>query len=520
MLLITLSLINLAAGAEVSIAPGDSIQAAMNEAEPGDVISIAAGTYEEDLSTEQDGAESMPITLRREGDGEVIITAPGEVLQVDHAHWVFDGLIFDGQYGSADTLDVNDDAHSLLIQNVEVRRSGRDCIDMGAPSGVHILDSTVHHCLHYDTEDEQRVDAHGITGGSVTDLIIESTDIHTFSGDAVQFDPGREAPGWNNIHIKNSRFWLEPLEEAANGFEAGQVPGENAVDTKTVADGERAEMTIEDSEFWGFRNGIDFSNQAALLFKENVNVTVRRTQIYDSEIALRLRGPSETQPAGALVRIESSVIHSVDVGVRYEDNIEGLKLYHLTFGQDIDEPILQVTAPDSTIDARNNLFFDGTLPAIVDPAAGNLVVSAGDFVSAEDHDYHLTFSSPAIDAGDTIEGVDTDADGEARVVGDAPDLGAYEFGHAEDTGLEDTGAGTDDTGTEDTGIESPDDSPDVTDDTGTNTSDSPPSGVGAAGITGEQGGCGCTYSGDAKNRPILLFVMACFVLLKRRKRTA
>ena len=124
MLLITLSLINVAAGAEVSIAPGDSIQAAMNEAEPGDVISIAAGTYEEDLSTEQDGAESMPITLRREGDGEVIITAPGEVLQVDHAHWVFDGLIFDGQYGSADTLDVNDDAHSLLIQNVEVRRSG------------------------------------------------------------------------------------------------------------------------------------------------------------------------------------------------------------------------------------------------------------------------------------------------------------------------------------------------------------------------------------------------------------
>ncbi len=67
---------------------------------------------------------------------------------------------------------------------------------------------------------------------------------------------------------------------------------------------------------------MDFSNQAALLLKENVDVTVSRTLIRDSEIGLRVRGP--TARPGAHVSVDNCVIYDVSVGVRYEDNVESL----------------------------------------------------------------------------------------------------------------------------------------------------------------------------------------------------
>jgi hypothetical protein len=506
--------------AEISVSPGASIQAAINEAIPGDIIVIAAGTYEEDLSTESDGTSTSPITLR--GEGEVVITAPGEVLAVDHGYWIVEDIIFDGQYGSADTLDIDDDATDLALRRVEVRRSGRDCIDMGAPDGVSIMDSQIHHCLHYDSDDEERVDAHGITGGAVTNLVIEGTDIHTFSGDAVQIDPGRTAPGWTNIVIRDCRFWLAPLEEDTNGFLAGQVPGENAIDTKTMTDGTRAVLTIEDSSFWGFRDGIDFSNQAALLFKENVDVTVRRTRIFDSEIGVRVRGPTDTRPLGAHVRVESSLLYGLEVGIRYEDDIEQLDLYHLTFGEGIDAHLVGASAEAAMLDIRNSLFFGSELPTEATAHTSNATAEYSDFEDAVHHDYHLSPDSDAIDAGEPIDGVDADLDQDVRVEGDAPDLGAFESGHVADTGdTEDTGS-TPDTGEtddpddpDDPDGDGPDDSA-PSDDTGLDTDDLP-YGIGAADVVGEKGGCGCSSKTFHLRGLSMTLLLAANVLFRRRR---
>jgi len=517
MLLLLLALS--AEAAELHVDVGESIQAAMNDAEPGDRIVISAGSYTEDLSTEADGTEEAPIVVEGDGLGAVIITSPGEVLQVDHAHWSFEDLIFDGQFGTADVLDINDDAHNLTLSGIEVRHSGRDCIDMGAPSSVTIIDSTIHHCLHYDTGDESRQDAHGIVAGAVRDLQIIDTDIHTFSGDGLQLDPDREAPGWDNVLVRGSRIWLEPLSEDTNGFLAGQVPGENAVDTKTMSGGERANLTIEDTEVWGFRNGVDFSNQAALLFKENVYAMIRRTHIHSSEIGLRVRGPSDARPEGAQVQVVSSLIHDVDVAVRYEDNVDKLQLWHITFGAGIDQIFRAVESDLTEPSILNSLFVSDALPAQVSDSETNAIATAEDFLDMEGDDYHLVDDATGIDQGTPITGVTRDMDGNDRTLGAAPDLGAYEWGQDDDTGGFDTGMS--DTGTPNDGQDEDNDEDDVedeSDDTGATSAEPPPGGIGAADAVGETGGCGCTTQ-PVRMPVAVLVLMFGSVWLRRRHRS-
>jgi parallel beta-helix repeat protein len=74
----------------------------------------------------------------------------------------------------------------------------------------------------------------------------------------------------------------------------------------------------------------------------------------------------------------------------------------------------------TTMDSRNN----------IGPAtSGNLAFNSGYFVNAAAHDYHLVAGSAPINAGvDLTAVVAVDKDGNNRLIGSAPDDGAYEFG--------------------------------------------------------------------------------------------
>jgi hypothetical protein len=62
------------------------------------------------------------------------------------------------------------------------------------------------------------------------------------------------------------------------------------------------------------------------------------------------------------------------------------------------------------------------------PACGSLVTAPYGWASPAVSDFHLTFGSPAINAGSAVYASALDRDGKARV--GAPDAGAYEFGEA------------------------------------------------------------------------------------------
>lgn len=403
------------AGTGSSASPFGRVQDALNVAQPGDLITVRPGTYSEAIVTVRGGTAQAPITLRaRDGRGSSIITAAGRVFTVSHPYVTVEGLVLDGQFGANDVVRVGSGATRFTLRDAEVRNTTLDAVDLGAPEDVLIEGSLIHHALNAAGG---RTDAHGIVAGAARRLTIRNTEVHTFSGDAFQIDPGRAAPGWSDVLIEGCRFWLRPLPEPVNGFAAGVVPGENAVDTKVGASLPRGSITIRNSEFYGFRGGL-IGNMAALNIKENVDAVIDRVTIHSSEIAFRLRAPAN-------VRVQNAVVHSVSVAVRYEDNIQGLRVWNSTFGVDVIRAFQSASSGNSVLDVRNLALLGTGLPAEAS-GSSNLALPASAFVDAAAHDYRLSAGATAIDRGVPIPEVSTDRSGTSRPQGPAYDVGAYE----------------------------------------------------------------------------------------------
>jgi hypothetical protein len=396
-------------------APFGRIQDAVNAAQPGDNVLIGPGTYGERIATVRGGTSTMPVTLRAvNARGSAVITSSGRVLTVAHPYIVVDSLVLDGQFGLDDAVRVTSAATKFILRNSEVRRTSRDAVDMAAPSDVLIENSLIHDALNAANG---RTDAHGVVAGAAQRLTIRNTEIHTFSGDAIQIDPGRAAPGWTDLLVDGCRLWLQPLPAAVNGFAAGVVPGENALDTKADASLPRARLTVRNTEMYGFRNGL-ISNMAALNIKENVDAVVDGVTAHSSEIAFRLRGP-------AIVRVQNAVVRDVAYGVRYEDNIQGLRVWNSTFGARVGRAFVSASSSGSGLDVRNVAILGTTLPPEAS-GGSNLALPASAFVDVVTHNYQLPATSPANDRGVTIQDVATDRQGTKRPQGTAYDVGAYE----------------------------------------------------------------------------------------------
>ena len=423
-----------AAAKEWFVAPGKSgtgtqqvpfgeIEAALLAAQPGDTVVVRAGTYREAVRTVRDGSDDAPITIRAErGHGSVVVTTQGTVLHVDHSFVVVDGLVIDGRYAPRAAVKVSNGVQSFVMRHVEVRRSSRDCITIGSAVDVLIEDSLIHHCLN---PAEGRTDAHGIVASAVRGLTVRNTEIHTFSGDAIQLNRQHtpDAPAWNDVLIEGCRLWLEPLPREENGFAAGVVPGENAVDTKVTPGSPRARITIRDTQAWGFGGGL-IQKQAAFNLKEDIDATLDRVTVWDSEIAFRTRG-SRTGPNGAWVRIQNAVVYDVQVGVRYEDDIAHLRVWNTTFGLGVGRAFQEASSKQRRLDVRNVAILGAALP----PEAANtsnLALRPEAFVNPSAHDYRLTATSPAVDVGTAIPDVATDRLGVSRPRGLGYDVGAYE----------------------------------------------------------------------------------------------
>lgn len=406
-------------GSGTSASPFGQVQDALNVAQPGDLINLAAGVYAGTITTVRHGTSGAPITLRAAGaPRSAMITSLRRVLTVSHSFFKVDGLILDGQYGLDDAVRVGNSGHSFHLRNTEVRRSTKDLIDIGAANGVLIDHCLIHHALNAAGG---RTDAHGIVAGPVQDLTIRDTEIHTFSGDGVQVDAGRSAPGWNRVTIERARIWLAPLPSPENGFPAGAVPGENAVDTKASPSYPRATIVIRDTVASGFRESAPM-NWAAFNLKEHIDATVERVTVSDSEIAFRLRG---AVTGGAWVNIKNAVVYNVLTAFRYEDNIDNLRIWNSTIGRGVTRVFQAASSVSTGLEVLNVLVL-GALPAEAN-GPSNLAVSVDAFANAIAHDYAPSPGAPQIDSGVTIAGVTTDRLGVQRPQGVAYDVGAHEW---------------------------------------------------------------------------------------------
>lgn len=402
--------------------PFGAIQSGLDAAQPGDTVTVRPGGYAESLVTIRSGRADRRITLRSaEGRSSVLVSTRGTVLSVRHAYITVDGLTFDAQYAEADAVNVRSAGHFLVLRNTEVRRTTRDAVDIGAPEGVLIEDSLIHHALNAAGG---RTDAHGVVAGAVKRLTVRGTEIHTFSGDAIQVDPGRSTPGWSDVVIEGCRLWLQPLPTPENGFAAGVVPGENALDTKADASLPRARIVIRDTVAYGFQGGL-LANMAAFNLKENIDATVDGVTIHNSEIGFRVRGSGSTR-AAAWVTVKNAVVHDTLTAVRYENTIEAFRVWNSTVGQGVGRAFRPASAGGNAPEVRNTLFVAPSLPAEASHSS-NQTAGAESFVSPSTHNYALLGTARAVNAGIPLSEVTTDRQGVARPLGAAWDVGAFEF---------------------------------------------------------------------------------------------
>jgi hypothetical protein len=402
-------------GSGTAAAPFGRIQDAIAVAQPGDTVVVGPGTFNQAIQSVRAGTAQARIGIRaRNGRGSTIITSAGRVLTVGHAYIVIDSLVLDGQFGLDDLVRVGSAATGFTLRNSEVRRTTRDAIDLGAADDVLIDGSLIHHALNAAGG---RTDAHGIVAGAARRLTIRNTEIHTFSGDAFQIDPGRALRGWDDVLIEGCRFWLRPLPSPVNGFAAGVTPGENAVDTKVNSSAPRASLIIRNTEAYGFGKGL-IGNMAAFNIKETVDAVIDGVTVHSSEIAFRLRAPAN-------VRVQNAVVHTVGTAVRYEDNIQGLRVWNSTFGGGIAALFDEASSSASVLDVQNLAILASTRPPEAS-AGSNLLLNSAAFVDAGRHNYHLSPTSPANDRGVVLSSVTNDREGTKRPQGTGYDVGAYE----------------------------------------------------------------------------------------------
>jgi hypothetical protein len=396
--------------------PFKSIQHALNTAVAGERIIIREGTYPESLIFPNAGTALDRITMKPYPGEEVKIKVQGKVIDVDNPYITINGFIIDGDWGTEDIIRVGDNGNNLILKKVEVMNTLRDCIDMASPENVLVENSKIHDCIN--VQDGNREDAHALVTYGVKNLVINNSELYYVSGDTLQF----QYDGWDNIIVENTVLWNGKLPTSRGGAPAGVDPGENAVDTKyEIADG-RGKLFLKNITAYGWKSDY-ISNAAAFNIKHNVEVVFDGVTTYDNEIAFRLRGPGDR--GGAHVTIMNTIIYNSDKAVRYEDNIENLKIYNSIFGKNIDEEFESVGGHGSGFEVKNNLFLD-TLPTDASDSS-NLVVEESDFIDINSNNYHYKNNSLAIDAGIEISDVLIDRDGLSRSMDNVYDVGAYEF---------------------------------------------------------------------------------------------
>jgi hypothetical protein len=152
-------------------------------------------------------------------------------------------------------------------------------------------------------------------------------------------------------------------------------------------------------------------------------------------------------PTGAGVRnndshptfLNSTIVYNIGSGISSRNGSEATLLNTLVWGN-TEGSIVGASAGLSKVDYSNiDGDFDGEGNLNVDPVFVSVAGADGDLATLDDNDYHLTSGSPLVNAGiNDLALPTTDLDGKPRIVDHTVDMGAYEFDNACEVG-----AGTD-----------------------------------------------------------------------------
>jgi hypothetical protein len=296
-----------------------------------------------------------------------------QTLRIDQPG-VYENILVDGEWIDQDLVRIT--ADNVVLRNVTIRYGRRDALEVYARN-VLVENCHIHHVIAGTYRAEKNLDAHGITGRPLN-LTIRNTEISHVSGDAIQFDPSRKSDpyAWDNVLVEHCFLWTGPLDRDYAGYKRGEIPGENAFDSKTPLGGQRARITFRNTLMKGWGHGA-IGNGAALNLKENIQAVVDACVFIDNDIAFRCRGPGASRD-GAWVTARNCTVYRTSRVVRLESGVENVKFFHLALGEGIGREYDRAPGAGAGFEAY------GTRPAPPLPTEPFVAVPVGRILPAGD----------------------------------------------------------------------------------------------------------------------------------------
>ena len=396
--------------------PWATLQHAADVARPGDTLYVHEGVYNESLEIAKGGDDE---------NGPVVFMAyPGEDV-------VLDGAAVKGNTGITLT------ASNVILEGFEVSNWEITGILVQGAADFQINQCTVHDVIY----------GIGITGGA-HDFSLTGTEIYNFDLYGVDASPDGEDYSYNGSFYYCEAHSARDSLQNVDGFALGH--------------GQQNTFLFEHCTAYDVFDGFDISSEKTTLqsclaydcwntcyklWEDDVELV--NAIGYDGEISIvqvcwhdvanetTLRNCTFYDAGVYTVWIENSndIVNIYNCIISGGDNI-GLAFeqystanYHGDYNLFQNNNAARAIAVAYTDEFSIADIANGNWTAYSGQDAGSLTANTPGaiYVSPESYDLHLAGLSPAIDNGSSDWAPATDFDGNARPVGDAPDIGAYEY---------------------------------------------------------------------------------------------
>lgn len=164
--------------ATISVTPKDSIQAAVNEAQPGDTVILGNGEYSQDFRSVRDGTPDKRITITGSRNAVVHGKKESRMIQINHSYITLDGFTASGLAPSSNGsnpedfvdkcvyilgtsppkflrepsgLEYESSLDGVVVSNMHIKECGGECLRLRSfITNAKIVDNKIEGCGRHD----------------------------------------------------------------------------------------------------------------------------------------------------------------------------------------------------------------------------------------------------------------------------------------------------------------------------------------------------------------------------------